>query len=86
MTATGANILPDDALAKPKALLRVALFGNYFRVDIGWLEFWVWVCSNGEKPNEEAYLSTKRISLAEAILLKRKKEAKLQALRQKLVD
>ena len=60
MTTTGANILPGDALVKPTALLRVALFGNYFRTDIGWLEFWVWVCSNGDKPNEDAYLSTMR--------------------------
>lgn len=46
----------------------------------------MWVCANGEKPNEDAYLSTQKLSLAEAILLKKKKEAKLQAERQRLFD
>lgn len=69
------NIQVDDSLKKPEGLLRVACFNDPFRTDIGWLEFWVYVCSDGKRPKEESYMSTKQAPLEEQILAKMKGDA-----------
>lgn len=55
----------DDGLKRPESLLRVACFNDPYRVDISWLEFWVYVCSDGKRPKDEAYMSTKKVPLEE---------------------
>ena len=57
MKLTDKNIKIQDGLVKPTSLLKVAVFNDIFRTDICWLEFWVWVCSDGVKPKEEEYMS-----------------------------
>ena len=49
------NIKVDDAIVSPADLLRIATFNDLYRKDIGWLEFWVYVCSNAKKPLDEEY-------------------------------
>ena len=51
------HITPEDATKNPATLLRVLTFNDYFRKDISWLEFWVWVCANNKKPPKELYMS-----------------------------
>lgn len=65
MELTKNNIQVEDGFKRPKSLLRIALFNDFFRTDIGWLEFWVYVCADGVKPNEDAYMSVKPMDLAE---------------------
>lgn len=86
LTLTKDNIQSVDGLKKPSALLRIATFNDPFRKDIGWLEFWVYVCSNGKKPKEDSYMSTQEVPLEKLLLQKMQEEAKKKALRQKLFD
>lgn len=80
------NIQVEDSLKRPEGLLRIACFNDPYRIDIGWLEFWVYVCSDGKRPKEESYMSSKQVPLEEQILNKMKKDAEKRAQRQKLMD
>ena len=62
------NIDVNDALVSPTDLLRVAVFNDLYRKDIGWLEFWVYVCSDGEKPLDEEYFLEEKCNLSFIII------------------
>lgn len=45
------------------------MFNDKVRDDICWLEFWVWICSDGKKPNEDDYMRDEPIRIINIIII-----------------
>ncbi len=61
-------ILPVDGMVEPKKLLSVVLFGDMEKTDIGWLEFWVYVCNDNKPAKKSIYMAEDPKDLEKLIL------------------
>jgi len=46
-------VSPSNAPENAEAVFRAIVWNDASRDSICWLEFWVYMCSHGVKPNEE---------------------------------
>lgn len=63
-----AFILPKHGLQFPEKLMSVVLFGNTNKPDIGWLEYWIYLCNNKKKLPKWAYMAESPYELEKAVI------------------
>lgn len=72
-------------MLEPKKLLSVVLFGDAEKADIGWLEFWVYVCNKNKPAKKSLYMAEDPKDLEKMILGSLEKQQAQMAAREAMM-